>query len=427
LLKTRGYVNQPDCFRVAQPASCIVILTIVGHLTSRAFLTTLCLKLHAAGYRQINTLAGTRLDVQKGGYRLGIRPLLAPKPRRFYMMKAAVYYGKHDVRVTEVPVPEPGPFDVRIKIAYCGVCGTDLHIFNGDGGAAPVPAGTILGHEFSGVVDAVGSEVQGFQPGDRVCADPNDWCGQCLFCKNGQAHFCTAMKGYGTTYPGGFAQYVCVPEKQVYLLPDALGFQAASQSETLSCCVNGIDLCRIKAGSNVLILGAGPIGLMMLQMARSCGAGNIIISELVAEKRALALKLGADLAVDPMAEDLKAVLRDQFDNTDRVIEAAGTVATHRQAIELAGKACTVMLFGLVPPETEIALKPFEVFNRELTITSSFINPYTFTRAIRMLANRRVVMDDIISDIVPLDRIGEVFTDPAYRKRSKVLIQPNQME
>lgn len=336
-------------------------------------------------------------------------------------MKAAVYYGKHDLRVVDVPVPEPGPRDVRIRIAYCGVCGTDLHIFNGDGGAVPVPEGTILGHEFSGIVDAVGPDVRAFKAGDRVSADPNDWCGECYFCKNGKAHFCTRMKGYGTTYPGGFAEYVCVPEKQVYRLPDGLDLMAASQSETVSCCVNGIDLCRIRAGSNVLVLGAGPIGLMMIQLARACGAGKIIASELVAEKRELAKKLGADLTVDPRAEKLEEVLREKFENTDCVIEAAGTPATQRQAIACAGKAATVMLFGLVPPDTEVPLRTFEVFNRELTITSSFINPYTFTRAIRMLAQRRVVLDDIISDVVPLENIREVFLDPAYRKRSKIVI------
>lgn len=337
-------------------------------------------------------------------------------------MKAAVFFGKHDLRVMEVPKPEPGPKQLRIRVAYCGVCGTDHHIFHGDGGAVPVPKGTILGHEFSGVVDAVGSEVQRYKPGDRVCVDPNDWCGQCYHCQNAMAHFCTRMKGYGTTFPGGFAEYVCVPEKQTYPVPPELDLKAASQGETLSCCVNGIDLCRLRVGANVLILGAGPIGLMMLQLARQGGAGKIIVSELVEEKRRLALQLGADMAVDPQQENLEEVLRRAFENTDCVIEAAGTPVTQRQAIELAGKGCVVMLFGLVSPETEIPLKTFQVFNRELTITSSFINPYTFSRAIQLLAGRRVVMDDIISDIVSLQAIRRVFTDPSFRQRSKVLIR-----
>ncbi|MDO4547610.1 MAG: zinc-dependent alcohol dehydrogenase family protein [Clostridia bacterium] len=336
-------------------------------------------------------------------------------------MKAAVYFKKNDVRVVDVPTPECKPDEVRIKIKYCGVCGTDLHIYHGDGGATDVPEGTIIGHEFSGVVDKVGERVTKFKVGDRVSADPNDVCGECYFCKNGKAHFCTNMKGYGTTYPGGFAEYVCVPEKQVYHIPDYLDFKTASQSETLSCCINGIDLVNIKAGSNVLVIGAGPIGLMMIQLARSNGAGRIMVSELVEEKRELALKLGADVAVDPKNEDIKAAIDREFENVDCVIEAAGTPFTQAQAIELAGKTCTVMLFGLVPPDTEIKVKSFTIFNRELTITSSFINPYTFSRSIRLLANKRVLLDDIITDIIPLEEITRVFTDDSFRKRGKILI------
>ncbi len=337
-------------------------------------------------------------------------------------MKAAVYYKKNDVRVMDIPMPEVGERDVRVRIKYCGVCGTDLHIFHGDGGAAPVPEGTVIGHEFSGIVDAVGAKVTKFKPGDRVSVDPNDVCGECYYCKNGKAHFCTSMKGYGTSYPGGFAEYVSVPEKQVYPLPDDLPFETASQSETLSCCINGIDLCRLKAGANVLVIGAGPIGLMMLQLAKIAGAGKLIVSELVPEKQALAKKLGADVVIDPAKEDIRAAIDNACENLDCVIEAAGTPFTQKQAIELAGKCCTVMLFGLVAPETEIVVKPFSIFQRELTIVSSFINPYTFTRSVRLLAQKRVVMDDIITDIVPLDDINRVFTDPYFRKRGKVLIK-----
>jgi L-iditol 2-dehydrogenase len=337
-------------------------------------------------------------------------------------MKAAVYYKKNDVRVVDIPMPDVGDYDVRIAVKYCGVCGTDLHIYHGDGGASPVPEGTVIGHEFSGVVDAVGAKVVNFKPGDRVSADPNETCGECYYCKNGKAHFCTDMKGYGTTYPGGFAEYAVVPEKQVYHLPEGLSFEAGSQSETLSCCINGIDLCNLRAGANVLIIGAGSIGLMMLQLARMSGAGKLIVSELVPEKQALAKKLGADLVIDPTKEDLHEALAAACENLDCVIEAAGTPFTTKQAIEVAGNCCTVMLFGLVPPETEISIRPFSIFQRELTIVSSFINPYTFTRSVRLLGQRRVVMDDIITDIVPLDEIGRVFTDESFRKRGKVLIK-----
>ncbi len=337
-------------------------------------------------------------------------------------MKAAVYYKKNDLRVMDIPAPEVSARDVLVKLRFCGVCGTDVHIFHGDGGAAPVPEGTVIGHEMSGVVEKVGADVKTVKVGDRVTVNPNEFCGECYFCDNGMQHFCTQMKGYGTTYNGGFAEYIAVPDKLVFKLPDGLSFEAGSQAETLSCCLNGIDLCHLKAGANVFILGAGPIGLMMLQLARMDGAGKIVVSELVKEKRDLALKLGADVAFDPREEDVAQVLAREFDNVDCVIEAAGTKITTELAIQHAGKGCTVMLFGLVAPETEITVKPFSIFQRELNITASFINPYTFSRSVRVLGSGRVKMDDIITDIVPLERINEIFTDEKYRKCGKILVK-----
>ncbi|MCL1796560.1 MAG: zinc-dependent alcohol dehydrogenase family protein [Clostridia bacterium] len=336
-------------------------------------------------------------------------------------MKAAVYWGKNDLRLLDIPVPEVGDRDVLVKIKYCGVCGTDVHIFHGDGGAAPVPEGTVIGHEFSGVVAGAGKGVVGLKAGDRVTVNPNHFCGACYFCQNGKEHFCTSMKGYGTTYNGGFAEYVAVPDRLVFPLPEGLSFEAGSQSETLSCCLNGIDLCRLRTGANVFIIGAGPIGLMMLQLAKMSGAGKIVVSELVQEKRALAMKLGADVTFDPRQQEIGEVLAREFVNVDCIIEAAGTKHTTEQAIRYAGNTCTVMLFGLVAPDTEIVVKPFSIFQRELTITSSFINPYTFTRAVRILGARKVVMDDIITDIVPLEQIRRVFTEERYRKCGKILI------
>jgi threonine dehydrogenase-like Zn-dependent dehydrogenase len=337
-------------------------------------------------------------------------------------MKAAVYYGKGDLRVTQIETPTPGRGEVLVKIEYCGVCGTDHHIFHGDGGAAPVPVGTVIGHEFSGTVARVGEGVSSVREGLRVSVDPNEPCGACYYCKNGKAHFCRAMKGYGTTYNGGFAEYVCVPEKQVYPLPDGLAFQPGSQCETLSCCINGIDLCRLRAGASVLVIGAGPIGLMMLQLAKMTGAGKLFVSEPVAEKRALALKLGADRAIDPLNEDIAAILRAECENVDCVIEAAGLRATQAQAVALAGNTATVMLFGLAGPDAEISINTFDVFKRELNITSSFINPYTFSRAVTLLAQKRIALDEIITDIVPLDDIARVFTDESFRRRGKILIR-----
>ncbi|HBP37194.1 MAG TPA: alcohol dehydrogenase [Clostridiales bacterium] len=337
-------------------------------------------------------------------------------------MKAAVFYGKHDLRVTEIDVLPPADNQVRIQVKFCGVCGTDIHIYEGEPGAAPVVPPTVIGHEFSGVVSAVGRQVTRFRPGDRVAADPNDMCGECYYCRNGMANFCENGIGIGTTCDGGFAEFVTVREKQVYPIPDHLSFEAASQAETLSCCLNGIDLCQIRAGQSVLIIGAGPIGLLMLQLARMSGAGKIIVSEIVPEKRALALKYGANIVVDPAGEDLYAVLAANTPNVVCVIECAGTIPTIAQAIRSAGKGATVMMFGLTAPDAETPIQPYDIFKRQLKLTSSFINPYTFERAVEILALGKVKVDEIITDIVPLPEINKVFNDSAYRRRGKVLIR-----
>ena len=163
------------------------------------------------------------------------------------IMKAAVYCGKEDLRVKEVPVREPEDNEVVIRVKYCGVCGTDIHIFHGDGGCCDVKPPLIPGHEFSGVVEKVGAAVKTVKPGDRVAGNPNDMCGECYFCKNGKEHFCENNIGVGTTVDGGFAEYVVLREKQVYKFSENLSFIEAAMAEPISCCLNAIDLCNVQS------------------------------------------------------------------------------------------------------------------------------------------------------------------------------------
>jgi len=337
-------------------------------------------------------------------------------------MKAAVYHQKHDLKVEEVPVREPKGNEVLIRIKYCGVCGTDLHIYNGDDGSAPVTPPLIPGHEFSGVVEKVGSEVKTIKVGDRVSADPNDMCGECYFCRNGREHFCRNHIGIGTTLDGAFAEYMTIREKQVYPFSDRLSFEEAAMAEPVSCCLHAIDLCGIEVGDTVLVIGGGPIGLIMLQLARQAGAAQVILSEPVAEKRELAKRLGADLVVDPVNENLEEILKGCCENVDQVIECVGNPKTEVQAIECAGRGAVVMLFGLTDPGAEINIKPYQLFKKELKLTASFINPYTFERALKLLESGRIDVRSIITDIVSLDEIGKVFSDSAYRRRGKVMIR-----
>lgn len=194
------------------------------------------------------------------------------------------------------------PDDVLLKIHACGVCGTDMHIFDGEEGAAPTPSGTVLGHEFSGEVVAVGTNVKSVLPGDRVCVDPNLLCNSCDWCREGIGHFCENMTGIGTTVNGGFAEYCVVPESQMYRFDSSVPYTAAAMTEPLACCLHGADMCGISQGDCVAVIGGGMIGLLMLQLAKLKGVSKLILAEPVEEKRRLAKSLGADIVFDPLTE-----------------------------------------------------------------------------------------------------------------------------
>lgn len=341
-------------------------------------------------------------------------------------MKSAVFYGKHDIRVEEHARPSVGENDVLIQVKACGVCGTDIHIYEGDKGAAQVTPPTILGHEFSGVIAEVGQNVRDFKPGDRVCIDPNCYCGACDFCRNGLAHYCEHMIGYGTTVNGGFAEYCAVDQKQVYRLGENTSFEQGAMTEPLACCLHGIDMCKIQPGSTAVIIGAGMIGLLMLQLARLAGAAKIALLEPVTNKREVAGKLGADLCIDPLHEDVQeklAVAGMHWVNT--VIECVGRPSTIEQAIEIAGPKGVVMMFGLTKPDETIAVKPFEIFQKELMLTASYINPYTQKRALALIDSGRVDVSSMVHEVCSLEKLPEVLSKPELRALGKYIVSPEK--
>jgi threonine dehydrogenase-like Zn-dependent dehydrogenase len=333
-------------------------------------------------------------------------------------MKAAVYFAKSDLRIIEVPIGRPNPNEVIVRVKNCGVCGTDLHIFDGSPGSAPVIPPRILGHELSGVVAAIGKNVIDVKEGDNVCVDPNVMCGECFYCRNGQSNFCENHIGIGTSADGAFAEYIKVNKKVVYKIPSSMSFETAAMVEPVSCCLNGIQLLDVHPGETVLIIGSGPIGLIMLQMVRNAGAARIIVSEPEPSKRILAQQLGASVVVDPIELDDMLI---EERNISRVVECVGSISTMAEAIKVAGKGATVLLFGLTKPEAELTIKPYEVFRKQLKITSSFINPYTFNHSIDLLNSGRVNVEPLITDRVLLDGILPVFSDPAFRKRGKIMV------
>lgn len=337
-------------------------------------------------------------------------------------MKAAVFYGKHDIRIQEIPTPHPGRNEVVIKVKACGICGTDVHIFNGDEGAAQTPPGTVLGHEFAGVVEAVGEDVTAVRVGDSVCVDPNKLCNECYYCKSGIGHFCEHMTGIGTTVNGGFAEFCCVPQSQVYRFDEKTDYARAAMTEPVACCLHGIDLCDISCADTVLVIGGGMIGLIMLQLAKLKGAGKLILIEPVKEKRLLAETLGADLCIDPTEEDAARVLAAAgIHRISTVIECVGLPQTMAQAISLAGKKSTVMLFGLTRPGDTISIRPFELFKKEITLKASFINPYTQQRALDLITSGKIDVSSMVYETAPLERLPEILGDRELRSRGKFII------
>lgn len=341
-------------------------------------------------------------------------------------MKSAVFYGKHDLRLEESVVPSPAPQEVLIQVKACGVCGTDVHIYEGDKGAAEVTPPTILGHEFAGVIVEVGREVKGFQIGDRVCIDPNCYCGKCEFCRSGTAHFCTDMIGYGTTENGGFAEYCTVDERQVYKLGENTTFMQGAMTEPVACCLHGIDLCEIRPGQQVVVIGGGMIGLLMIQLAKLAGAAKVALLEPVEKKRELGRKLGADVCIDSLHENAAERLKKAgMDWINVVIECAGLPSTMEQAINLAGSKGLVMMFGLTKPDAEIAVKPFQIFQKELTLKASYINPYTQKRALELIDSGRIDVESMVCEPVGLEELEEVLKNPARRAEGKFIVQPEK--
>ena len=339
-------------------------------------------------------------------------------------MKAAVFYGKNDLRIEDIAMPTAGAGEVVLKVMACGICGTDVHIFHGDEGAAPTPAGTVLGHEFAGEVIEVGEGVVGIKAGDRVCVDPNKLCNECYYCKSGIGHFCESMRGIGTTEHGGFAEYCVVPQSQVYKIADTTTYEEAAMTEPVACCVHGIDMCNISCGDTVAVIGGGMIGMIMLQLAKIRGAGKLIMLEPVAEKREVAKKLGADLCIDPLNEDVEAVLaKNGVDRISCVIECVGRVSTMEQAIRIAGKNSVVMMFGLTAPGDTMTIKPFEIFKKEIVLKASFINPYTQKRALELIDGKKIDVSSIVYASEPLDRLPEILADGALRAKGKFIIKP----
>ena len=332
-------------------------------------------------------------------------------------MKAIVLYGPGDVRLADFPEKEMTENDVRIRVLYCGICGSDFHKVAGKKNTHPVHYPVPLGHEISGIVEAVGKNVTHFQVGDHVTADPNHSCGKCRYCQAGKPSFCEKARGVVK----GMAEFVIVPEENVYRLPAGVSQEMGALAEPLSCCLHGIDLLGVQAGENVALVGYGAIGAMMLPLLRRAGAAKIAVLELSEERRAMALQAGADYAISPTdTADIEALCEQLW--ITKVMECVGITAAQETALQVAGFGATVVLFGVGDSAARLPLSTHAAFLKELVIKTSYINPHTMERALLLLASGAFKKEQVIAKELSMQEAVEEFHTPTHSKKGKVLVR-----
>lgn len=336
-------------------------------------------------------------------------------------MKVAQFERRGVLNVIDKPLRSLRPDEVLVRVRVCGICGTDVHIVEGSSRSTPP---IVLGHEYAGIVEEIGSEVTGFTRGQSVAVDPNIVCGTCYFCRRGEVHLCANLCALGVDRDGGMAEYSIVPVRQLYNIPEGMSWESSAFIEPLSCCIHGIDRAGIVPADTVVIIGGGTIGLLMLQLARLAGAAHTIVVEPLAHKRTIAASLGADLVLDPASVDvIDAVSGLSGVGADVVIECAGKAATARLAIDIARRGATVEFFGVCPIGETIPVEPNQVYFKELTIVGSYINPVTFARSIELLASGRISIQHFPLDTFSLDQVPTALEWQREGKTLKSIIQP----
>ena len=338
-------------------------------------------------------------------------------------MRAAVIQAPGRVAVREVPDPRPAPGEVVVSVALAGLCGTDLHIYAGEiNYVYPI----IPGHEVVGTIVQVGDGVADLSPGMRVAFDPNIPCGQCHFCRRLRFNHCLNWQAVGVTRDGGFAGRVAVPAKVVYPIGD-LPFERAVFIEPLSCVVYGLQRATPALGDRVLIFGAGPIGLLLMQAVRRAGAAQVVVTDLQPERLALAAELGADPVVPARGNgDQPAALREWAPwGYDMVVDATGAPAVVARCFDYVTPGGKVLLFGVCPEDATIPFRPFDLYRRDVSVYGSFALNVTFGPAIELLRGGAVQVEPLISHRVPLERFPEALQMARTRSEPtiKVVVEP----
>ena len=330
-------------------------------------------------------------------------------------MKAAVITAPGEIAIEEVADPTPGDNDVVVEVAAVGICGTDLHIFEGEF-APKLPI--VPGHEMSGTVVAVGRSVTEIKIGDAVAIDPSLHCGECFYCRRARGNLCENWNALGVTYPGAAAQFLLSPKKNIHKLPKNVDLKSAALIEPLSCAVRGFDQLPRNPGSHYLICGSGTMGLMMAEMAKVNGAASVSIVDLNQDK----LKTAKVLGFTNLAKSA-----DEFDQPrgfDVVIDCTGVTEAIKDGLKHVMPGGTFLQFGVANKDAKVEIEPFWVYNKEITIVGSMAVLHSFDRAVELFASGVLNTDVMISDRYSLENYADALTAFKSGKGRKTIVLPN---
>jgi len=345
-------------------------------------------------------------------------------------MKAVVYHAPGDVRVETIPVPICGDDELRVKVDACAVCGTDWKAWKS--GNPRILAPKVMGHEFTGLVETVGAKVSGFDVGQRVVMATSISCGKCFYCRRGWTNLCVDLAPMGFTYAGGMAEYTVIPalalaNHHVVKVPQGVKAEHAALAEPVSCAVNAAENCQIQPGDTVVVVGAGPMGIINACVARQFGAAKIILAEINPSRLDQAEAFGFERLVNPATEDLAQIVREETDGVgaDVVIVAAPAGPPQEQAPALARKRGTVCLFASLTAEKRmISLDSRIIHYGELRVVgTSDSTPTHVAKAVELITGGQLAADRLASHTLGLDGIFQAYDLMQSGEALRVVLKP----
>ena len=313
-------------------------------------------------------------------------------------MRAFFLNGVKNVSVLDIDEPDLKENEVKIRVMACGVCGSDIHSYYGKNPLIKYPV--VPGHELSGIV--VESKSSLFHSGDRVVVDPNIPCNKCRYCRSGKKNFCEHFTSIGNNIYGGFAEYVNVPDSQVYKIPDNLSYERASVTEPVACLIHGLDIVNAKIGESALILGAGFIGLTFFQILKNMGYNPLIVAELNEYRKNIARELGADVVIG----NIKNYVKEKTGNygVDLIVDTTGSMKLLEESIDIISNDGRILAFAVYDPDAYASIKPSLIYQKEIKIAGEFTNPYTMERSLNLISSGAINLDILLNKKVDINNI-----------------------